>query len=29
MAQAFSLALDNAFMLDSEVDTLNQSIEQK
>ncbi|CRG88938.1 hypothetical protein PISL3812_05973 [Talaromyces islandicus] len=29
MAQAFSLALDSAFMLDSEVDTLSQSIEQK
>ncbi|KAH8705677.1 hypothetical protein BGW36DRAFT_16686 [Talaromyces proteolyticus] len=29
MAQAFSLALDNAFMLDSDVDHLTQSIEQK
>jgi hypothetical protein len=29
MAQAFSLALDSAFMLDNEVDTLSQSIEQK
>ncbi|OKL62076.1 hypothetical protein UA08_02960 [Talaromyces atroroseus] len=29
MAQAFSLALDSAFMLDSDVDQLTQSIEQK
>lgn len=29
MAQAFSLALDSAFMLDNDVDHLAQSIEQK
>lgn len=29
MAQAFSLALDSAFMLDNDVDQLTQSIEQK
>jgi hypothetical protein len=29
MAQAFSLALDSAFMLDTEVDHLSQTIEQK
>ncbi|CAI7602744.1 unnamed protein product [Penicillium glandicola] len=29
MAQAFSTALDSAFMLDSEVDNLSQTIDQK
>lgn len=29
MAQAFSTALDSAFMLDSDVDNLSQTISQK
>ena len=29
MARSFSAALDNAFMLDSNVDDLSQSVQQK